>query len=173
MKIIVGNTGPIVRGSVLDCNKDHLERKLKDYDRQLYLIWNPTKKKKMGVWELRRRDAMKSIVDWAEFEGNCYTRLEYAENNFANHILDIPVLGYHVLEKLKEMDTWSKGYGIDSIVAQAERNFDHHQEEQSRKHKEELQYNLRQYNKGWKRFQEMVQSGTNVADIALHWNKKK
>jgi hypothetical protein len=161
----------VVKGTVLDVAPAAFEQRLKDYDPQLYVRWNPRKLKRHGCWEIRRRDTMKSIVDWAEFEGNCYTRLEYAENELVNHVLDCAFLNYDALRKLQEMDTWNKGYGVGSIVDQAERNLDHHRAQLAAKAKADMAYQLKQHKSEWRDLKDEIARGMDPSQIAAYWGR--
>src|SRR6185369_13350161 len=98
-------TGSLIIGNTGDCNKGFLERCLKYYDQQLYIKWNPKKRGGWGMWEVRRRPETATNVFQGKLEDgtNVYT-YEYKELDLVNHVLDVPVLHYNVLGKIKSMD---------------------------------------------------------------------
>lgn len=159
--ITMSGTGPIIRGHILDNNVKAVEEALKRYDPQLYVKWNPLKYKRWGCWEVRRRSNEKEIVSATEFKGATILRLEYHENNFVNHILDVPFMNYEVVNKIKAMDTW-KG---DHWWHTQEYALAKKQDETEAKAMEEMKYNIRYNRKALKDFMEMVRSGQNPAQI--------
>src|ERR1044071_7768295 len=111
-KIWVAPVGKIVTGNVLDCGKQALERKLREYDNQLYVKWNPKKLKGHGCWELRRRPELKSIKpgDVSVYAGNTIVFPKYHENGFDSHLKDFAFLNYSMVSWLQANDQWAKSY---------------------------------------------------------------
>lgn len=107
--------GRVIEGTLHDCNKAYLERRLKQYDRQLYLKWNPNKNKGNGVWELRRKPDTKVRVIHGRVDGGTLSSLECVENDVINHILDVPVLTERLIDKLYEMDTYREDHYLHDI----------------------------------------------------------
>ena len=109
MKIWVNPTGSTIRGHVLDSALKPLEQRLKDYDPQLYIKWNPKKLHGWGCWELRRKPEQKTVrpEDVVVFQGNTFVCPKYHELNLVDHVMDIPFLNYSIVKKLEKMDTWS------------------------------------------------------------------
>ena len=181
-KIWVGKTGSVIKGHVLDVSLKPLERKLKDYDSQLYLRWAPKKLKGYGVWEIRRHDNNKTVVDFWEFDagksplGNSgkttIVQIDWHENNIVNHILDAPYLNYGILTKLKEMDTWNKGIQAHNVVEQAERNLDYITAKNKEDARKEMFERAKEFKKEFRDLREHVLTGKNKMDVALtrYWN---
>jgi hypothetical protein len=167
MKFNHAPSGKIITGHVLDVAVAPLERALKDYDKLLYVKWNPRKMRGWGMWEIRRRPENKSIVDVAEFKGMSIVRLEYDELEIINHVLDVPYLNYDVITKLQAMDRWNDKYW----AANLDYNEAVHRDEGERKNRKELIYGMKQYKKEIREFKEAVLSGHNPAEIAKAWNK--
>lgn len=157
--IQVSNISKIVHGHVLDVKKDSLERSLKNYDKQLYLKWNPDKNKGHGLWEIRRIPNQKTAVPKTEFQGRVWFELEYVEDDFTNHILDVPYLNYGVLNKLYDMDTWRYQSWIDEMDYQAKRK----QENEISRLDSERKELIRENRKYFAELREAVRSGYNPA----------
>lgn len=166
-KYKTGPTGRISTGHVLDVARAPLQRMLSDYDNQLYVKWNGRKLGGWGCWELRRRPNKKSIKDVIEHEGSSFVVVDYVENDFESHILDLPYLNYEVMLRLKAMDTWSENlaYYVDRLES-AERT---HQEEQKLKNYAEMRYHARQEMKAIRDYREAIRSGMNPAEIVKFW----
>lgn len=176
--IKIGPTGATVQGSVLDCNKQSLERAVKFYDPLLYIKWNPNKLNKTGVWELRRRPEKKTVKETIEYHGTKYHNLDYVELDIVNHIFDLHTLNYQVIEKLKKTDTWLRA-GFDGhntkkitrLLDEVEGNRIRLQEQGQKKLDDTMAYELKQDKAVFDRFREDIASGLNPAEIAKHWNK--
>lgn len=171
MKVWLSPTGKAISGHVLDCAKAPLEKKIKElFDDYLYLKWNPKKLNGWGCWELRRRPEKKKVLETLAFKGNTYTILGYKENNFENHILDVPFLNYSIINKLKSMDTWEQ-YGERGKHFGKE--LEYHEEKSKQlleeKTRKEREYNAKQLKHELKDFREYVLSGHNPYLIADHW----
>lgn len=154
-------TGKIVRGHVLDCNKKYLERALKDYDSQLYLEWNPKKANGMGMWELWRTPNTKTAVPRWEIGNQIVFDLQYVPNDLIHHVMDLPVLNYNCLNRLKEMDTW----GIKDWVNDLEYREAAAKEKEFKNNREDLTYAIKQYRRAFADLREEIRSGRNPADF--------
>lgn len=169
-KITTGPCGRISKGHVLDCSIKPFEAKLKEYDEQLYVKWNPKKLNGWGCWEIRRRPEFKSKVDYAVFQGNTYFRTEYKEYDFIHHVLDAPYLNYRIIERLKASDTWkSSNNKAKTFVNDIEYLEERKQEELKNKAIDERAYALKQQRSQIKDLMEFVSSGGNPARIADYW----
>lgn len=153
----------------MDCAVKPLLRALRDYDPQLYLRWNPNKRDRLGIWEVRRRPEKLSPKEIVEFKGNTYTLLDYVENNLVNHVLDCKTgLNYGVVQKIKEMDTW----GDKNWVRNLEYDERKHWVGVEDKALKEMKYGLKQYKSAAKDLKELVLSGTPLTELARHWGRK-
>lgn len=171
-KYKTGPTGNAIQGHVLDCAKAPLERKLKEYDKQLYVRWNPKKLRGWGCWELRRKPDTKVIKETLLFHGNTYHNLEYKELNLVNHIMDIPFLNYNIIETVKSWDTWEKsssmGFAHDYQYLEGKML-----EAEEEKAHAEATYNAKQMKHEIRDLKELVLSGFNPARIADYWDQKQ
>lgn len=179
-------TGKLIQGSILDCNPKYLERALRDYDKQLYLKWNPLKTahpdgsiEKMpppgphwrgygvGVWEVRRQPNTKTMVPWSEVKGECvFFELKYKESDVLNHVMDVPVLNYSILDRIKEMDCWNTKNYVDDL----EYREDQAKDKEYTKNRAELRYQIKHHRSAFKDFQEQIRSGRNPLDfLAGNW----
>lgn len=171
-KIWVGPVGNVSQGHVLDVAKKPFERALRDYDHLLYVKWNPKKLKGHGCWEIRRRPAMKTVVEAVPFQGNTLVRLEYVEYDIANHVLDCAFLNYDQLRKLKEMDLFAK-HNLNYLVDDIERAEAEHREKINQKRLEERKYLAKEFKREIREFKELVLSGHNPGQmISQHWDDK-
>jgi hypothetical protein len=165
--ISVGPTGRTVRGDVLDVNKAALERALRQYDSLLYIAWNPKKRQGMGCWEIRRRPEKKTAIHQGSWNGLHFFELKYKELNVVHHVLDVPVLNYDVLARIKKMDTWDyKDFGREVDYREAE-----YDERIESKAQEEMRYMIKQHKSEVRDLKEMLLSGMNPAQIAKHWGR--
>lgn len=153
----VGPLGNIITGSVFDCNRDSLERSLKFFDPQLYLKWNPRKRAGHGIWELRRRPTFKTKILQGHIDGVPLYTYEYRENDMIHHILDVPVLRYDLLGRVKEMDSWNKKNYLDNLDEQGAKAI----MDAKAKAKAELRYSIKQHKREWKDFAAFVSAGGN------------
>lgn len=160
-KIWMKPTGRLVKGHVMDVNPKHFQRALQDYDKFLYVTWNPNKLKGWGCWEIRRRPEYKSVVDRVEFQGVTYTRIEYKEYRDIHHVLDCAFLNYDAIRKLKEMDTWQDSHWIHHEQYLRDKLDDKTIDDATR----ELKYSLRYNKSAIKDFMELVRSGKNPAQV--------
>lgn len=170
MTFFMGPTGSIVRGHVLDCAVAPLERKLRELDSQLYLRWNPKKLKRWGCWEIRRLPNQKTLKDVVVHGGNTLVVVDYVENNFENHILDVAYLNYDVITRLKKMDTWAgseRGRNfldqMDSVAASVE-------EKTKEAALKERRYELKQQKTMVRDLMDYTLSGGDPSLIANYWN---
>jgi len=161
-KIVMAPTGKLIHGDVLDVNRKSFERKLKEHDPQLYTEWNPQKRYGWGCWEIRRLPGQKSKILVANHKGQKFYRLEYWETNTVNHVLDVGILHYGVLDYLKSIDTWEeKG----SFAENLERKKAEYDQKAQQKIRDDLKYKLR-YNKSVTRdFMEAVKDGYNPLEF--------
>lgn len=157
--------GNIIVGSVLDVNKKHLERALKDYDSQLYVQWNPRKRNGLGIWEIRRRPTKKTAVFKTVWEGNKIYQLEYVEQDLVHHIMDVEYLNYNVLTRLKEMDSWNSKDWIGDMDYEAERAY----ERETEKNRAERKYMIKDNLKQLKALREEFLSGNNPLRHFKDW----
>ena len=148
-----GPTGSLIKGSIFDCNKNSLEKALKRYDPRLYIKWNPRKREGYGVWEIRIRPRLKTLVRHDEN----FCSLEWRESDLIHHVLDVPILSYRILDKIYEMDSYrSANYGkdLDDQLDKAEDDID-------RRRLEEMRLRIRDDKKYVREWQELVRSGYN------------
>lgn len=176
--IKIGPTGRTIQGTVYDCNKTSVEKAIQNYDALLYIKWNPTKNYGMGCWELRRRPEQKSIIDTVEYEGTKFHVIEYKELDIVNHVFDLPVLGYHILERLRKSDVWAKADydGVNQgkltrLLDRVEETRLKVREDYTKKLEDNALYELKQDRALMNGYREAILSGQNPADIARYWGK--
>lgn len=171
MIVKMGPMGKLITGHVLDVAKRPLERKLQDYDKQLYLRWNPNKMRGHGCWEVRRRPEMKSVVDITPLPDGSgeIVKIDYQEIDIVNHVMDVAYLNYDILTKLQSMDTWNtnRAYFVDQLESRERA----HVEKKQREAKERMKYHAREYKREIRDFKEMLLSGLNPAELARYWGK--
>lgn len=155
--------GKIVQGHVLDCNPKWLEQRLKQYDPQLYLRWNPEKNGGAGIWELRRLPSQKSLV----YHGDNLFTVEYREKEVISHIADLAVLNYKLLDALYEADTWRDGEQGKHYARNLEYNEEQAQERKRQRLNQEMKYNLKQFKKEMQDFKQMVAEGQNPGRVLM------
>ena len=107
--ILMGPTGSIIKGHVLDVNKKSFTEALRAYDPLLYVKWNPRKLGRHGCWEIRRKPECTTAVDYTEYEGITIFKVDYQEYDLINHVLDCAFLNYDQLRKIKSIDTFAVG----------------------------------------------------------------
>lgn len=171
MIIFMGPSGSIVRGHVLDCAEAPLERKLKEYDSQLYIKWNPKKLKGWGVWEIRRRPNFKVVKETVVAGGNTFHVLDYVENNFDNHVLDVAYLNYKAVEKIKQMDTWQHSMHGKNFMSDMDAKSEAHAEKAKEAALKERRYELKQQNSMIRDLMDYTLSGGDPSQIANYWSK--
>lgn len=153
--------GKLVTGHVLDCDKASLERSLKDYDKQLYIKWNPKKNKGYGSWEIRRHPDKKQMVYKCDFNGYKIFEYEYKELDIINHVLDVPYLSREVVGRIKKMDTWTdKRWNQDLEYREAT-----HRDAQDKKARDDLKYNIKQHTQQWRDFMSHISQGGNPGQV--------
>lgn len=163
MKLWHGPTGRLVRGHVLDVDKQGFDEALRFYDKNLYTVWNPHKLGGWGCWEIRRLPTKKSMVYRGSHQGASFYDLEYVENDLIHHVLDCAFLNYDALRKLKEMDTWGNRQWTHDL----ERREEEHRETVKRKADEARKYALKQNRSVTRDLYEAVRSGIHPAQILL------
>ena len=171
-KVWLAPSGNVIRGHVLDCSVAGLTRALKDLDSTLYVKWNPKKLKKWGLWEVRRRPEYKSVKDIIEFNGATYAVVDYVENNFENHIIDVPFLNYSLIEKLKSMDTWAMSPRGRQYLDDMESRRASFVERENEKAMQERNYELRQRKTQIRELMDYTLSGGDPSRIAHYWDQK-
>src|SRR6185437_7296833 len=172
MKIEIGPTGSLIQGSIHDCNKASLEYAIKSYDPLLYIKWNPNKLGKMGCWELRRRPEKKSVRQTLEYGGKKYHHLDYVEIDIVNHIFDVPVLGYNLIQKIKRSDVWAAadydGHNLDKITHKLnsieDKRTELQQLEKDKAHSDAM-YGMKQIKNQLNVYKQAILDGQNPADI--------
>lgn len=161
LNILISPTGNLVTGSVHDCNKAALERSLQFYDPLLYIQWNPKKRRGWGMWEVRRKPESLTRNYQGQLNGCSLSVLERKENSLINHVLDVPMLRYDVLGKIKSMDAWN----YKNFTAEADYNAEKHQQREKDKARAEMRYNLKQHMREWREFASLVSQGMNPAKV--------
>lgn len=169
MTVFMKPTGNIIRGHVLDCAVGPLVERLRDLDPQLYVTWNPKKLRGWGVWEIRRRPDFKVAKEVIPYGGNTYVVADYVENNFENHILDVPFLNYNVITRLKEMDTWNISRDTDKFAAEMDYRDKKAKEKIAADAKAERRYELKQQKTMIRDLMDYTLSGGDPSLIANHW----
>jgi hypothetical protein len=167
----MGPTGNIVQGHILDSARAPLERKMKEIDPLLYFKWNPKKLKRWGLWEIRRRPEEKCVKDIAKVGETHYLLIDSVENNFENHIMDVPFLNYEIIEKLKKMDTWQHSYRGQNFLSDMDSRAESHKERTEEKIKSERKYELKQQKTAIRDLMNYTLSGGDPSQIANHWGK--
>jgi hypothetical protein len=160
--------GHTIIGHVRDTDKKTLERQLQDYDKQLYIKWNPKKRQGLGVWEIRRKPDEKSKVFKTEWNGYKIFELEYAEIDLVHQVLDVPFLSYEVLGKIRSMDAWND----KNFVANLDYKGAVHKAETDRKAREELTYEIKQHKKEWRDFATFIAEGNNLGHVLNKFRPK-
>lgn len=171
-RLWVGTTGSLITGHVLDCSKQSIERQLQRYDAQLYLKWNARKLRGWGCWELRRRPEKKSIKEIVEYNGKVLIYLDYIENGFESHVMDVPFINQNLVEKIKKMDTWRTSNRGTGWAHDYEYRVAKHLEKKDDERHEELHYSLKQMKSELKDLKEYVLSGNDPSRLAKYWDKK-
>jgi len=170
--ILVGPTGRITQGHVLDVSRVAFQRALRDYDSLLYVEWNPKKLRGWGCWEIRRQPENYVTLESIAFDGNTYTLIGLKEIDLVNHVLDCAFLNYDQVRKVKSIDRWATdGYKGKDLTRNMEAREKAAQAKMKEDKKEDLKYASKQLKSVGKDFKEMVASGINPALIANHWDK--
>lgn len=175
VKALVGATGRIIRGHVLDVSLKPFARALRDLDPQLYAKWNPTKLKGHGCWEIRRSPDWNGVYDIADMGTWAIIDLRPVESPMIHHILDCAFLNYDQIRKLKQMDTWQWGETKEQGAKNWLNNIDNMELQNSKdamnRANEAKRYAMRHYRKELNAFREAVLSGYNPHQIADVWDK--
>lgn len=169
LKIWVSPTGNTIRGHVLDCSVGPLVERLRDYDPQLYVRWDDKKLRGWGCWSVRRRPNTKTVKESVVYGGNTYHIVDYVENNFENHVLDVPFLNYQILEKLKQMDTWRHSNYGQNFMGAMDSKAEDHAEKAKQAALQERRYELRQQKTMVRDLMDYTLSGGDPSRIANHW----
>lgn len=167
MKLWHAPPGKIIRGHVLDVSLKPFVRALQDYDKQLYVIWNPHKVKGHGCWEIRRRPNEKRAIYMGSYRGMNFFKVMYVENRDVHHVLDCAFLNYDALRKIREMDVLQaiedSGYGSFDALLEA-KSREAAEREQS-KADEALRLAIKDNRSAMRDFFEMVRSGIHPAQV--------
>jgi hypothetical protein len=176
MKLWHAPTGKLVRGNVLDVSLKPFLRALQDYDKQLYVEWNPAKLRGWGCWEIRRLPTQKTAVYQGTHKGMSFFKLIYLESRLTHHVLDCAFLNYDVLNHLKKIDM------VEVIKASGYASLDELVEARTKEAKERrladasanLQYAIKQNKSAMSEFYEMVRSGIHPAQVlnSMKWVNK-
>lgn len=167
MKVWHAPIGKLVSGHVLDVAVKPFERALQDYDKQLYVRWNPKKLQGWGCWEVRRRPNKKSLVYRGTHGGASYYEMVYAESDLVHHVLDAAFLNYDAIRRIKEMDVWGNKNWVDAL----ERREEEIKEQTRAKAREELKYALHHNKSVARDLYEAVRSGIHPAQVvtSIKW----
>lgn len=157
----MGYYGNINVGHVADCNKERLERMLKDYDNQLYIRWDAKRKNGRGCWQIRRRPNDKTQVYQGHYQGQPIFTAEYVEEDLTHHVLDVEVLSYDLVGKIKSMDAWNEKHFINDL----EYLEDKASNEARKKNQEDLKYHMKQYRRTWRDMKEALASGQSLGQL--------
>ena len=168
-KIFMSPTGNIIRGHVLDCSVGPLVERLRDLDSQLYVVWNPKKLRGWGLWEIRRHPNMKTVKEVLPYGGNTYVVVDYIENDFENHILDVPYLNYNVISRLKEMDTWTVSRDGETFNREMDYRASRRKATEEASALGERRYALKQNKTLIRDLMDYTLSGGDPSQIAHHW----
>jgi hypothetical protein len=153
--------GRVVTGSVLDCDKDTLEKQLQFYDPFLYIKWNTDKLGGQGCWEIRRAPEYGTYISHGTFNGGTLYTYERRESDLIHHVLDCPVLHYGLLGKIKSMDAW-KHKDFNSHLENTAAEY----EARARKSaEEEMRYDIKQHMREWRELASLVRSGANPSQF--------
>lgn len=163
-------TGWTIRGHVLDVNVAAFNRALKQYDKQLYTVWNPHKMRGWGCWEIRRLPNQKMVTYQCTHEGNTFFKLEYVETDIIHHVMDCAFLNYDAIRRLKEIDAWNN----PNWVADLERREETFRQRELERRQADLKYSIKQNKTVARDFMEAVRSGVTPAQILLStsWAQK-
>lgn len=160
--------GRLIKGTVFDCDKKWLERRLQQYDSQLYIKWNSEKNGGYGIWEVRRRPSQKSkVYKGVYINGSPIFSWEYVENDLECHVIDVNTLTERVIYKIQSMDT----FRTDNWVAKFDNEQERSQNRLVENNRKELAYQLRQNRKHLQILKDSVASGYNPAQFFAGFNK--
>lgn len=153
--------GRVVTGSLLDANKQAIERSLQFYDPFLYIKWNPDKRGGRGCWEVRRAPEYTTLVYQGKLNGQKLYTAERVESDIIHHVLDVNVLHYNLLGKIKSMDAW-KHKDFNAYLENAAAEWETRERKRAR---EEMQYDITQHKQEWRDMLALVQAGANPAQF--------
>jgi hypothetical protein len=167
MKLWHAPPGKLIRGHVLDVSLKPFLRALQDYDKQLYVMWNPRKLNGHGCWEIRKLPNQKTAVYQGTHKGMSFFKLTYIDRKDIHHVLDCAFLNYDAIRKIKEMDidrlVRESGYAsLDDLLTAREMEAKAAQRERAA---ESLKYAIRQNKSAMSTFYEMVRSGIHPAQV--------
>lgn len=168
MKIQISNLGNTVQGNLFDCSKRLFIRDLKNYDKELYLKWNPKKLDGLGIWEVWRNPTKKTAIDHGEFMGGRLYTLEYKPNNFEHHVKDLDFLSYDFMNDLRKMDMWADKHYLDKL----DNAYDDIEEKAELAEEESIKYAIKHNKKLFKEMHEYTKSGINPLDFFRDGRKK-
>lgn len=172
LNILMGPTGKIIKGHVLDVHEAKFNEALRHYDDKLYTKWNPNKCGGFGCWEIRRRPEFLSALDVAELDGNLIFKVGPKEYDMVHHVLDCAFLNYDAIRKLKEIDCWQ--YGTASQYQdEVDRQTRNRQLKEKERRAKELSYMAKHYKAEIRAFMEHMRSGVNPHSVAAHWDSVK
>lgn len=167
-------TGNLIEGHLYDVDRSAFEAALKAYDSELFLQWNPAKRRGLGCWEVWRKPVRKTEEFQAEYEGSPLYTVEEPLSDFTDHVKDLPFLNFHFFKRLKEMDVW-RNYGHKGRDFGRDLESREEQEQNAilAKNQADLKYKLRHDRKLFRKLREMALSGVNLNQIAAHWGSSK
>jgi hypothetical protein len=167
MKLWHAAPGKLIRGHVLDVAVKPFERALQDYDKQLYVAWNPSKLQGHGCWEIRRKPTEKRAIYMGSYQGMNFFKVMRVESRDIHHVLDCAFLNYDALRKIREMDIFrlveESGYSnLDDLLDAKQKTAAERERAQA---EENLRYSIRQNKSAMRDFYEMVRSGIHPAEV--------
>lgn len=173
MKVWHAPVGRLIRGHVLDVSLKPFLRALQDYDKQLYVEWNPRKLGGHGCWEIRRLPNQKTAIHQGTYKGMAFFKLQYLESRVTHHVLDCAFLNYDAIRKVKDMDLFRiiKDSGYDSLDTLLESKANEAKEAQQAKAASNLAYAIKQNKTAMSQFYDMVRSGIHPAQVlnSMKW----
>lgn len=184
--ISVKGDSKIVRGHVLDVSVKPLLSALRQYDKQLYVKWNPKKRSGRGLWELRRKPEFKSVRegrfldtpfrgrvffpgDIHELDTTTISVPKYHENHVENHVKDFDHLTYDMVEWVSNHDLFKYGYRGKDALNEADYRGAKFDEKIDEAADDERQYELKQMRTQINGFREYVLSGGNPYRLLDYW----
>lgn len=188
MHKITHGVSNLVSGHVLDVSKKPLESALRRYDPQLYLKWNPKKRKGLGIWELRRKPEMKSALAGRSidtptkglvyvpgdiFDMGDYTISvpKYNENHTENHVKDFEYLTYDILAWVSKHDGWQYGFRGKDLTHESDYREGKYLDKIDDDAQAERSYMIKQHRTEFNDFREYVLSGGDPYRLMDYWGK--